>query len=102
MANLLVSMLDRVGAKVDSFGDSTGALRGAGRVKREVSVQREPGSARVPRAGFGVPPKRTSCGIQTGLSAASVPYPREVRRGGTPRPARETRAFPGVRGVSAM
>ena len=28
MANLLVSMLDRMGAKVDSFGDSTGALRG--------------------------------------------------------------------------
>ena len=28
MANLLVSMLNRVGAKVDSFGDSTGALRG--------------------------------------------------------------------------
>ncbi|MGB8169085.1 MAG: DUF1552 domain-containing protein [Chthoniobacteraceae bacterium] len=28
MANLLVSMLDRMGARVDSFGDSTGALRG--------------------------------------------------------------------------
>lgn len=28
MANLLVSMLERVGAPVDSFGDSTGALRG--------------------------------------------------------------------------
>jgi len=28
MANLLVSMLDRVGAPVDSFGDSTGRLRG--------------------------------------------------------------------------
>jgi hypothetical protein len=28
MANLLVSMLQRVGAKVESFGDSTGALRG--------------------------------------------------------------------------
>ena len=28
MANLLVGMLDRMGARVDSFGDSTGALRG--------------------------------------------------------------------------
>ena len=28
MANLLVSMLERVGVKTDSFGDSTGALRG--------------------------------------------------------------------------
>lgn len=28
MGNLLVSMLDRMGAKADSFGDSTGALRG--------------------------------------------------------------------------
>jgi hypothetical protein len=28
MANLLVSMLDRVGAPVSHFGDSTGALRG--------------------------------------------------------------------------
>jgi hypothetical protein len=28
MANLLVSMLDRMGAPVDSFGDSTGKLRG--------------------------------------------------------------------------
>jgi hypothetical protein len=28
MANLLVSLLDRAGAPVDSFGDSTGALRG--------------------------------------------------------------------------
>jgi hypothetical protein len=28
MANLLVAMLDRMGARVDSFGDSTGALRG--------------------------------------------------------------------------
>lgn len=28
MSNLLVSMLDRMGAPVDSFGDSTGALRG--------------------------------------------------------------------------
>jgi hypothetical protein len=28
MGNLLVSMLERMGAKVDSFGDSTGALRG--------------------------------------------------------------------------
>jgi hypothetical protein len=28
MANLLVGMLDRMGAPVDSFGDSTGALRG--------------------------------------------------------------------------
>jgi hypothetical protein len=28
MCNLLVSMLNRVGAPVPSFGDSTGALRG--------------------------------------------------------------------------
>jgi hypothetical protein len=28
MANLLVAMLGRMGAKVNSFGDSTGALRG--------------------------------------------------------------------------
>ena len=28
MCNLLISMLDRVGAPVERFGDSTGALRG--------------------------------------------------------------------------
>jgi hypothetical protein len=28
MANLLVSMLDRMDVRVDSFGDSTGRLRG--------------------------------------------------------------------------
>jgi hypothetical protein len=28
MANLLVSMLQRVGVQTDAFGDSTGALRG--------------------------------------------------------------------------
>ena len=44
------------------------------------------GSARVPRAGSGVPPERTSS--ESGPS-------REVREGGTPSPARETRALPG-------
>jgi len=40
-----------------------------------------PGSARVSRVGFGVSPKQ-SC--------------REVRKGETPLPARETRALPGI------
>jgi len=28
MANLLLSMMDRMGTRVNSFGDSTGRLRG--------------------------------------------------------------------------
>ena len=30
LTNLYLSMLDRMGVKVDSFGDSTGALQGLG------------------------------------------------------------------------
>ncbi len=47
-----------------------------------------PGSAPVPGAGFGVPPKQSSA---VGEDAESA----QVRESGTPAPARETRALPG-------
>ncbi len=54
-----------------------------------------PGSARVPRAGSGVPPERTSEGAANNTSAADVTRATKVRDGATPSPARGTRALPG-------
>ncbi len=51
-----------------------------------------PGSARVSRAGEGVPRSRTFLERQHFGDVASF---RKVRCGGTPQPARETRAIPG-------
>jgi hypothetical protein len=60
-----------------------------------VTLVKKPGSARVPRAGFGVPPKRTSTDTHSQEThAESLQTPREVRGGGTPPPARGTRALP--------
>ncbi len=56
-----------------------------------------PGSARVPRAGEGVPPSRT---FDASSNLGNVPptaTAEQVRSGGTPEPARETRALPGNR-----
>ena len=51
------------------------------------------GSAAVPAAGVGVPPTRTSRAAY--LWALGLARNRKVRCGGTPQPARETRALPG-------
>ncbi len=51
-----------------------------------------PGSARVPRVGFGVSPKQ---------SFPDDPIPRKVRESETPKPTRETRALPGTRAAGA-
>ena len=51
-----------------------------------------PGSARVPRAGCGVSPQRTFGTFRVSESAEN-----KVRAGGTPAPARETRALPSLR-----
>ena len=57
--------------------------------------RKPPGSERVPRAGFGVPPKRTSCGVRSDGARSPHSTRGEVRDGGTPSPARGTRALPG-------
>ena len=49
------------------------------------------------RAGEVVPTSRTSRRAEGQTRAPSLPTPQEVRRGGTPRPARGTRALPGTR-----
>ena len=55
-----------------------------------------PGSALVPSAGEGVPPSRTSFTRRFGdRSRVQFRHGWEVRFGGTPKPARETRALPG-------
>jgi putative heme-binding domain-containing protein len=58
-----------------------------------------PGSTRVPRVGSGVPPERTSSDAPATPRAPGSGDAAEVRDGGTPSPARETRALPGVRFV---
>ncbi len=68
-----------------------------GRFLREVL-----GSARVSRAGFGVPPKRSFYDVDESESARVAETPLEVREGGTPSPARETRALPGIRDARAI
>ena len=50
------------------------------------------GNARVSRVGCGVPPQRT---FDSTKSATSISFP-EVHDGGTPSPAREARALPGI------
>ena len=52
-----------------------------------------PGSAAVPAAGRGVSPRRTSRAVSTPRVRSGSAQ--EVRCGGTPQPARETRALPG-------
>ena len=57
-----------------------------------------PGSARVSRAGDGVPDiANFPLGVEGQWRAPSLHAPQEVRRGETPRPARGTRALPGVK-----
>jgi len=53
-------------------------------------LQPKLGSARVPRADFGVSPKQASLGVMD-KSGRNL----KVRGGETPSPARETRALPG-------
>ena len=54
---------------------------------RHAAVPRNPGSARVSRAGFGVPPKRTSYGVILDNSAQHlIARTVDVRRVGTTLP----------------
>ena len=81
----------------------------AGRFKKELAQLMDaivekasaaaPGSTRVPRVGSGVPPERTSSDAPATPRAPGSGDAAEVRDGGTPSPARETRALPGVRFV---
>ena len=70
-------------------------IRHCEEAERGKASPRTPGSIRVPRVGEGVPPSRTSASVDPGESAPQR-TPREVRRGGTPRPTRGTRVLPGA------
>ena len=66
--------------------------------KRKVgAARRAPGSARFQRVGFGILPKRTSCGAWSDGASVVLSTREEVREGGTPPPTRWKRALPGVR-----
>ena len=55
-----------------------------------------PGSICVSRVGFGVPPERTLIRRATGIRERFLEeHGRNVRKGGTPLPTRETRMLPG-------
>ena len=69
---------------------------GSGRRKSWASGRKcDPGSARVSRAGDGVPPSRTFPVSDYRQRWERSGRCTKVRLGGTPRPARETRALPG-------
>ncbi|HEV7866528.1 MAG TPA: hypothetical protein VGO90_02525, partial [Chthoniobacteraceae bacterium] len=66
------------------------------RLKRAASGEANaatPGSTRVSRVGSGVPPERTSTDAAASSDIAAAT---KVREGGTPSPARESRALPGA------